>query len=143
LQVSPSPQPNLTWQDRPYHNAYLPTRNKGLGVYVIWSANSCRLVLPIIYVGQGDDFSLGVNGRLRNHQNHLDPNEHALCRELQSRRKKGHGLHFSVANASADHLDGIERYLVDTLLPIIPRRLLEAAPRQVNLPFFDASLATL
>ena len=85
----------------------------GSGVYVIWAGNRW------VYVGQGD-----IASRVQAHKS--DP-------EIIAFRNSGQ-LMVTWAKVPASQMDGIERYLADTLAPAVGARHPAALPIPVNLP---------
>jgi hypothetical protein len=85
----------------------------GSGVYVIWAGSRW------VYVGQGE-----VAARLQAHRN-----EPAIL----AYRSNGQ-LMVTWALVPASQMDGIERYLADTLAPAVGTHHPSALPIPVNLP---------
>ena len=86
---------------------------RGSGVYAIWAGNTW------VYVGQGD-----VASRLQAHRG-----ESAIL----DYRRNGE-LMVTWAVVPANQMDGIERYLADTLRPAVGKQYPVVLPIPVNLP---------
>lgn len=87
-----------------------------VGVYVIWYAGADAAT---VYVGQGD-----IAERIRAHR--IDSRFDAYSRRI---------LHASWAQVGPTYRDGIERYLIDQLRPLISQVGPVAAPIGVNYPW--------
>ena len=85
----------------------------GSGVYVIWAGNRW------VYVGQGE-----IASRLQEHRNDG---------RVLAHRNSG-PLMVTWATLPAGQMDGVERYLEDTLAPAVGERHPIALPIPVNLP---------
>ena len=85
----------------------------GSGVYVIWAGNRW------VYVGQGD-----IASRLQERRNDGRVSDY---------RNSGR-LMVAWATLPAGQMDGVERYLADTLTPAVGERHPIALPIPVNLP---------
>lgn len=86
---------------------------KGSGVYAIWAGNTW------VYVGQGD-----VAARLQSHRSESAILEYRRSGELM----------VTWAVVPANQMDGIERYLADTLRPAVGKQHPAVFPIPVNLP---------
>ena len=88
-----------------------------LGVYVIWHGGQTPWT---VRVGQGD-----VAARLRDHRGD---------RLILTHASKG-GLWVTWAAVQRPYLDGVERYLADSLQPLVGVRHPDVVPVPVNLPW--------
>lgn len=82
------------------------------GVYIIWKANG-----PVVRVGQGI-----FRNRLGEHRNTREITAHAP-------------LHVTWAPVAAAYRDGVERYLGNTLRPLVGSAFPNVAPITVALPW--------
>lgn len=120
---------HLTWALSPNGSGIYLHRMGGftaldiIGVYVIYQPLSLLGGHPYLYVGQGYGLG-GVGARLTAHAR--DP-------RISQYRKRG-PIYVTWAVAPAFNLDGIERYLADTLQPLEGERHPNAWPIPVNLP---------
>lgn len=87
-----------------------------VGIYIIWHGGPNA---STVRVGQGE-----IADRLKAHR--LDP---------QILAYSPHGLFVTWAKVDRSQLNGIERYLGDTLKPKIGGRFPDAVPLSVNLPW--------
>ena len=90
----------------------------GDGVYII-KRGGFILADQTVYVGKGD-----ISSRLR--VRNSDP------RVTQYRA--GFGLYFTWTNLAHFYQEGVERYLADTLNPLVGERYPDVTPIPVNLP---------
>ena len=86
---------------------------RGAGVYAIWAGNTW------LYVGQGD-----IASRLQSHRGDST---------ILAYRSNGE-LMVTWAVVPANQMDGIERYLADTLRPAVGKLYPAVLPIPVNLP---------
>lgn len=96
----------------------LPLAHDTSGVYIIWHEGSPPHTVD---VGQGD-----ISDRLDEHQNDKNILRH---------NKRGK-LRVTWTSVDKDSVDGVERYLADTLKPLEGRRWPKVPPIKVNLPEF-------
>lgn len=89
------------------------------GVYIIWKAK-VGSDYRAVYVGQGD-----IADRLSVHQNRSDINAH---------QSGEYTLYVTCARVPEPQIDGVERYLADTLDPLIGEKHPDVDPIRVNLP---------
>ncbi len=87
------------------------------GVYVIWHEGN---PMQTVRVGQGDP----IKDRL---------NEHQKDEEILAYNKIG-TLRATCAAVSSNQRDGVEKYLVDILHPLMGERFPDRTPIAVNLP---------
>ena len=90
------------------------------GVYIIWSGGKSPTVLK---VGQGN-----IRERLYEHKK-----DYVLAAYHQN------GLYVTWAKVPELECCGVERYLGETLKPVVGSRLPEAVPIKVNLPWEEIS----
>lgn len=88
-----------------------------IGVYIIWHGGQTP---RIIRVGQGD-----IAQRLSAHSRDHDITSYSVFGPLMT----------TWAAVPGPHLDGVERFLADRLLPLVGDRHPDAAPMPVNLPW--------
>ena len=119
----------------PFLEQNLPDVHGSLGVYVIWQFNSEAKHTPLgvefkmgggkntcIYVGQGQ-----IQKRLIAHQENTRITRH----EVPGRC----ALFIAWAIVGSAHVDGVERFLSDTLKPLEGRRSPDVDPIAVNPPW--------
>jgi len=82
------------------------------GVYIIWQGNG-----PVIRVGQGN-----IKDRLYHHRNDPKITQHQ-------------SLYVTWAPVQSLYRDGVERYLANTLRPIVGDVFPNAIPKPVSLPW--------
>ena len=115
---------NVTWlKSGPNNEAWYPFRtvdlshdhfNNLVGVYIIWQGGA-----KVVRVGQGK-----IRERLTDHRN-----------SQQISKLDTGNLCVTWASVGAANLDGVERFLGDTLKPVIAERFPDVAPIPVNLPW--------
>ena len=122
----------LNWQHLDDKNEYLRLKDVLLdtpyfdclsGVYIIWCQDVAR---PTVYAGQAQDL---IRDRLYARRNDLQIREHAAI----------HTLYVAFAEAATDDIDGIERFLHDSLNPLVRDRAPNSDSIPVNLPDFFSS----
>ena len=91
----------------------------GEGVYVIWHKGILGYK-KCVYVGQGV-----IRDRLKDHRRNDSMKIYEICGALR----------VTWALVSADHQDGVEKYLADQLNPLEGERHPDVPPIAVNLPF--------
>ena len=87
---------------------------RGTGVYAIWAGNTW------VYVGQGD-----IASRLQVHRNDST---------ILAHRSNGELMVTWAVVVPPNQMDGIERYLADTLRPVVGKQYPAVLPIPVNLP---------
>lgn len=113
--------PQVTWiklvsGEWPKFRTVSLDRAPASGVYIIWhTGNPGRYV----YVGQGN-----VGARIAAHRQRADILQYERYGTLM----------VTWAAVPAAQLNGVERYLADTLRPLVGDAYPDAAPLQVNLP---------
>ena len=121
----------LNWQHLDDTNEYLRLKDVLLdtpyfdclrGVYIIWCQDESRAIT--VYAGQAKQDL--IRDRLYARRNDLQIREHATT----------HTLYVAVAAAATDDIDGIERFLHDSLNPLVRDRAANSDSIPVNLPDF-------
>lgn len=103
-----------SWCSFEHVNLSLPHFDNRSGVYVIFRGDG-----PTVRVGQGE-----IRGRLTTHRS-----DQAILNCA-----KGNPLLATWATVPAAQRDGVERFLAETLKPMIGDRFPDCSPIQVNLP---------
>ena len=123
----------LNWQHLDDTNEYLRLKDVLLdtpyfdclsGVYIIWCQDESRAIT--VYAGQAKQDL--IRDRLYARRNDLQIREHAAK----------HTLYVAFA-AATDDIDGIERFLHDSLNPLVRDRAPNSDSIPVNLPDFFSS----
>lgn len=104
-----------------YSLRWLKTSSLGeiRGVYIIWKAKAGSDGRAV-YVGQGD-----IANRLSAHQSRSD---------IKAHQSGGHRLFVTWAKVSESQMDGVERYLANTLKPLIGEKHPDVESIRVTLP---------
>lgn len=119
----------LNWQHIDTNNQYLRLNDVILdtsyfaflrGVYIIWYQDGSHAI--VVYAGQAK-------------QDLIRDRLYARRNDLQIRKRASAGtLYVAVAAAATDDIDGIERFLHDSLNPLVRDRTPNTDPISVNLP---------
>ncbi|HEY5123040.1 MAG TPA: hypothetical protein VIK14_04825 [Ignavibacteria bacterium] len=86
------------------------------GVYVIWHAGTSP---KTVYVGQGI-----IKNCLKRHKE-----------EEEILKFQNYNLYVTWANVTSDHRDGVEKYLINQLSPLLGERAPDTDSIEVNLPW--------
>ena len=93
--------------------------NRRIGVYIIWNIIDNKI--NYIYVGKG-----AVGGRLKAHRDRPEIFKHNPVYATWAK----------TPYIMLDPISGIERYLIDTLRPVVNKNTPRANPIEVNLPCY-------